>query len=137
MKLKPEKIVIVFVFAIAALAAVPSLQRHRQHERLTDGVSALSRYAAEMEHFYLEHGRYDTSASECGVRPPANTRFLSFSCRTNGESYIVTLRGVGALEGYEYVLDDSTQPQRTVRFAGTEVNAKCWLSTESRCFTRG
>jgi Tfp pilus assembly protein PilE len=136
-RLKPEKIVIVFLFAAGALAAIPSLQRHRQHERLTDGVSALARYSAEMESFYLEHARYDNSESSCGVRPPANTQFLSFSCRTDGESYTLTLRGVGALEGYEYVLDGSSQPRKTVRFAGTEVHANCWLSSESRCFTRG
>jgi Tfp pilus assembly protein PilE len=132
-----QRFVIAFVFAMVALAAVPQLQAHRKRERLTDGVSALARYAADMERFYLANGRYDNTDSSCGVRPPANTEFLSFSCRTEGDTYSVTLRGVSALEGYEYVLDGSTQPRKTVRFAGAKVHANCWLSSESSCFTRG
>lgn len=130
-----EKIVIVVAFAVLAMAAVPTLQRHRERERLTDGVSALARYASEMERFYLEHGRYGEAQSGCGVPPPANTHFLSFSCRTDGESFIAAVRGMGALAGYEYVVDASSQPRRTVRFGGATVNASCWLRSASSCYS--
>jgi Tfp pilus assembly protein PilE len=122
------------LFAVLALAAVPHLKQQKQRERLTDGVSLLSLYAVEMERYFLDHGRYDSAGSDskCGVSPPANTQFLSFSCKTDGETYVATVRGVGALEGYEYVLDDSSR--KTVRFAGAPVHANCWLRTESSCY---
>jgi len=128
-----DKIVILVVFTIVALAAVPSLQRHRQQERLTDGVSALSRYALEMERFHLQNGHY--GETDCGVSPPANTAFLSFSCQVDGDSYVATVRGIGALEGYEYALDDSMQPRKTVRFAGARVHRNCWLKTAGSCYS--
>lgn len=120
------------VFAILALSAVPHLQKQRQRARLTDGVSLLSQYAVEMERFYLQNNRYDNASSGCAVPTPASTSFLTFSCRTDGETYVATVRGVGALDGYEYVLNDSSR--KTVRFAGAAVHANCWLRTESSCY---
>jgi hypothetical protein len=86
-----------------------------------------------MERFYLDHGRYDNAAAHCGVTPPADTEFLSFSCRTSGTSYTATLHGIGALAGYEYVLDDSARPQRTLQFEGAPVSKNCWLTHSGNC----
>ena len=130
-----EKVVIVAVLAIVSMMAVPNLKRQRERAVLTDGVIALARYSVEMERFNLVNGSYGKAQPACGVQPPTSSKLLSFSCRTDGDSYAVTLRGIGALDGYEYILDTSSRPRRTERYAGAPVHARCWLKNSSNCYS--
>ena len=130
-----EKVVVVAVLAIVAMMAVPNFQQQRKRAVLTDGVIALARYSVEMERFNLVNGSYGKAQPTCGVQPPTSNKLLSFSCRTDGDSYAVTLRGIGALDGYEYILDTSSRPRRTERYAGAPVHARCWLKNTSNCYS--
>jgi Tfp pilus assembly protein PilE len=120
------------IFVILVTFAAPSCTRHFQKSRLTQGVQTLSKYEVEMENYFLDNGAYGED-NACGVSPPAASEFFAFSCKADGEDFTATLTGIGALEGYRYVLDTSAKPHKTVLFEGQTVTNACWLTRDSHC----
>jgi Tfp pilus assembly protein PilE len=120
------------IFVILVTIAAPSCTRHFQKGRLDQGVHSLSRFQLAMETYYLDHGAYG-EGNACGVALPANSEFFAYSCKTDGEDFTATLSGVGALDGYRYVLDTTSKPHKTVLFEGQKVTNACWLTRDSHC----
>jgi Tfp pilus assembly protein PilE len=126
-----QHLVISVVFVILVTIAAPSCTAHFQKSRLTEGVQGLSKYELAMESYYLAHESYGEDA--CGVTPPVSSDVFAYSCTTDGEDFTATLMGRGALEGYQYVLDTSAKPHKTVLFGGTRVSNACWMTRDAHC----
>jgi Tfp pilus assembly protein PilE len=127
-----QHLIVSIIFVILVTIAAPSCTRHFQKGRLDQGVQSLSKYQLEMESYYVDHGAYGEDDA-CGVSLPANSEFFAYSCKTDGEDFTATLSGMGALEGYQYVLDTSSKPHKTVLFEGQKVSNACWLTRDSHC----
>jgi Tfp pilus assembly protein PilE len=127
-----QHLIVSVIFVILVTIAAPSCTHHFQKARLTEGVQSLGKYQVAMETFYLDHGAYGEDDA-CGVALPSNSEFFAYSCSTDGQEFTATLSGIGALEGYRYVLDTTSKPHKTVLFEGEKVSNACWLTRDSHC----
>jgi Tfp pilus assembly protein PilE len=128
-----QQLTVSVIFVILVTIAAPSCTAHFQKGRLTEGVQTLSKYELAMETYYLANGAYGEDDA-CGVSLPSSSELFTYACETDGEDFTATLKGHGALEGYQYVLDTSARPHRTVMFAGNQVsNGTCWMTREAHC----
>lgn len=128
-----QQLVVSVIFVILVTIAAPSCTRHFQKGHLSEGVQSLSKYELAMESYYLANGAYGDEEA-CGVSLPSTSELFTYACETDGEDFTATLKGKGALEGYQYVLDTSAKPHKTVMFDGSRVSSNaCWMTREAHC----
>lgn len=124
-----ELMIAVAIVGILAAVVYPSYTSYVRRGKIAAALGELSAVRVRLEQYYQDNRNYGSTASTCGVAMPGSTGF-SFTCAwgpgATSQSFLVTATGAGDLAGYVYTVNETDQ-QRTVQFAGTTVNAACWI----------
>lgn len=124
-----ELMVAVAIAAIIAVFALPSYRDHLLRSYIPEAGSGLQLSALRLEQYYQDHRSY-LNGNACGVALPTSQRF-SFSCASpaDGQSFVLTATGTGAMAGFAYTIDQQGQTRTTALPAewGT-APLDCWVA---------
>jgi type IV pilus assembly protein PilE len=121
------------VLVLLAATAVPVFTDYLRRSKLTDAFTTMATYRTRMDHAFQDENSYGVDGA-CAIPAPPTSSYFSFVCKLGeeGNSYVMTASGVGAMDGYAYSIDDGGN-QRTTAFPGAVVPATCWLSRKGDC----
>lgn len=137
-----EMMIVVAIVAILAAVALPSYRSYVRRGQLPESITGLSDFRIKMEQFYQDNRSYGAAACADGANSPPWASFaptgaqhFGFKCALtdNGQGYLITASGNGALtSGYSYSLDQNNN-KVTITFEGNAVNRTCWLMRGDEC----
>jgi type IV pilus assembly protein PilE len=116
------------IAAIIAAFAVPPYRDHTLRSYLPEMSSGLQLSALRLEQYYQDHRSY-VNGAECGITLPRSERFL-FSCNASadGQSFVLTAAGRGAMAAFAYTIDQLDQTQTTSLPEGWGTAPQdCWV----------
>ncbi|BBI98914.1 hypothetical protein FGKAn22_06070 [Ferrigenium kumadai] len=117
----------VAVIAILASIAIPAYGKYVLSSKLSESFAVLGDYRLKMEQFNQDNRSYTDplNANNCGVAPPAASKYFSFSCTiaASGTQFTATASskagtGMGSAADYSYSIDQAGV-QNTLTFAGS------------------
>ena len=127
-----ELMVALTIAAIIAAFAVPAYRDHALRSYLPEMSSGLQLSALRLEQYYQDNRSY-RNGTACGITLPSSERFL-FSCSvpTDGQSFLLTATGSGAMAGFAYTIDQQGQT-RTISLpvAWGAAPLDCWVMKRS------
>lgn len=137
-----EVMIVVAIVAILAAVALPSYRSYVRRGQLPESVTGLSDFRVKMEQFYQDNRNYGTAACADGANAPpwanfapAGAQHFGFKCTLtdNGQGYLITATGNGALtSGFSYSLDQNNS-RVTITYEGNAANKACWLMRGDEC----
>jgi len=123
-----ELMVVLAIAAIIAAFALPAYRDHALRSNLPEVSSSLQLGALRLEQYYQDHRSY-SNGTECGITLPSSERF-SFSCSVpkDGQSFVLTATGSGAMAGFAYTIDQQGQTRTTsLPNAWGTAPLECWV----------
>lgn len=123
-----ELMVALAIATFIAAFAVPSYRDHALRGQLPEMSSALQLGALRLEQYYQDFRSYRNGGS-CGITLPGSDRFvLRCTSPDDGQSFLLTARGSGALTDFAYTIDHQGQT-RTIALPPTWGPAPrdCWI----------
>lgn len=123
-----ELMVALAIAAFIAAFAVPSYRDHALRGQLPEMSSALQLGALRLEQYYQDFRSY-RNGDLCGITLPDSDRFvLRCTSPDDGQSFLLTARGSGALTDFAYTIDHLGQT-RTIALPPTWGPAlrDCWI----------
>ncbi|MBY0579653.1 MAG: prepilin-type N-terminal cleavage/methylation domain-containing protein [Burkholderiales bacterium] len=132
-----ELMVVVAIIGIIAAIALPIYSSYMVRGKLAEAPSNLATFRIQMEQYYQDNRSYGTAGSTCGngTTPALPTgKNFTYSCvvGTTTDSYTATAAsnagaGLGNSGDYTYTVDSSNN-QKTTKFAGSAVSYNCWIT---------
>ncbi len=148
-----ELMIVIAIIGILARIAIPGYTGYIARGKLVEAGVNLASYRTSMEQYYQDMRTYASTtaavAGTCGVAPPSavgTSDNFTLTCAVTGtvgtatEGFVASAtskagRGLGAVGGYVYTIDDSNL-KITTRFEGAAVAANigtgCWLSKKGQ-----
>jgi type IV pilus assembly protein PilE len=123
-----ELMVALAIAAFIAAFAVPSYRDHALRGQLPEMSSALQLGALRLEEYYQDHRSYRND-KVCGVVLPTSDRFiLSCTSPLDGQSFLLTATGSGALDRFAYTIDHQGQTRTITLPEGWGSTPRdCWI----------
>jgi type IV pilus assembly protein PilE len=138
-----ELMIVVAIVGILAAVAYPSYLEHVQRGKISEATATLADLRVKLEQYYQDNRNYGSDGAKCGgtagppdTRIPAATvagaQSFGYTCASRdgtGQTFLLTATGVAAqgMTGFAFTVDERNN-RRTPTFAGTTVNATCWLT---------
>ena len=123
-----ELMVALSIAAIITAFAMPAYRDHALRSYLPEMSSGLQLSALRLEQYYQDNRSY-RNGTACGITLPSSERFL-FSCSVpeDGQSFLLTATGSGAMAAFAYTIDHQGQT-RTTSLPDTWGTAPldCWV----------
>jgi type IV pilus assembly protein PilE len=123
-----ELMVALSIAAIITAFAMPAYRDHALRSYLPEMSSGLQLSALRLEQYYQDNRSY-RNGTACGITLPSSERFL-FSCSvpTDGQSFLLTATGSGAMADFAYTIDQQGQT-RTISLpvAWGVAPLDCWV----------
>lgn len=125
--------VAVAVIGILAAVSYPNYAEHVRQSRVSDALTLLAQYQLSMEQASQDNGNYGVTT--CAVTVPAATPHFRLSCvlAADGQSFVATAAGIGAMAGYTYVINEEGAKQTTAYAGAAALPAACWLTRKAGC----
>jgi len=131
-----ELMIVVAVIGILAAIALPNYVEYVRNGKASEATSLLSQLNLKLERYYSDQTppTYDSGGGVCGITlPPANAKYFTYACVTDGQTYTLTATGVAAedMDGYSYTIN-----HRGVKSSDLPdgSSAACWrMKTGSSC----
>lgn len=127
-----ELMVVVAIIGIVTAIALPMYSSYLARGKLTEAGTNLANFRIQMEQYYQDNRSY-ASGSACGVALPTG-KYFTYSCTVGSttDSYTATAAsnagvGLGNSGDYTYTVDSSNN-QKTTKFAGSAVSYSCWIT---------
>jgi type IV pilus assembly protein PilE len=91
-----------------------------------------------MEQFYQDNRTYDGAGlGNCGATAPALQQYFNFTCRSAGQTYLVTATGArGRVANFVFTIDQQNTRQTTNTAAGwapAAMPAPCFVTRKGSC----
>lgn len=135
-----ELMLVVAVIGILASIAVPAYTDYVLRGKLVEASAQLSDMRVKLEQSYQDNRHYGSTATACGVTPPAapNVKYFTFTCtwRTgiapaktsdnSSQSFLVKATGIAATPtaGFEYTIDQDNAKTSVTPWGN---GASCWV----------
>lgn len=132
-----ELLVVVAIIGIISAIALPIYSSYMVRGKLAEAPTNLANFRIQMEQYYQDNRSYGTAGGTCGngTTPALPTgKYFSYSCTVGSttDSYTATAAsnanmGIGNAGDYTYTVDSSNN-QKTTKFAGSSVSYSCWIT---------
>lgn len=127
-----ELMVTVAIIGILAAIALPSYGQYLQRTRISAAQTDAMVFVNRLESSFQSSGRYGANGN-CSLTPPDNDFFdLTCTPSADGRGFLLELTGAGALQGFEFSIDQSGNRQ-TSQFSGNAVTLNCWAVRSAQC----
>jgi type IV pilus assembly protein PilE len=136
-----ELMIVIAIIGILAAIAVPNYNDYITRSRTAEAVAGLSDAKVRMEQYFQDNRFYNTdgtAATTCGITVPA-TRFFTFTCATsgaNGQAYIWTATGGGAMTGFSYTVNQVNARGSAIAAGAAwpaATGTGCWMTSKGGC----
>jgi type IV pilus assembly protein PilE len=126
-----ELMITVAIIAILAAIALPNYTQYVVRGKIAEATSELSQWRNRMERFYQDNRAFTDG---CAATAPAGTKYFTYTCAADAQTYTLTATGIAAqgVNGYVYTIDENNA-KATTQFAGTAVTATCWQTKQGSC----
>lgn len=126
-----ELMITLAIIAILASIALPNYTAHVVRGKIAEATSELSQWRNRMERYYQDNR---TFTDGCADTEPTGTRYFTYTCAAEDQTYTLSATGVAAqgVNGYAYTIDESNV-KATTQFAGAAVAAACWQTKQGSC----
>ena len=132
-----ELLVVVAIIGLISAIALPIYGSYVARGKLAEASTNLANFRIQMEQYYQDNRVYGTAGGTCGsgTIPALPTgKYFTYGCVVGSttDSYTATATsnagvGLGNSGDYTYTVDSSNN-QKTTKFAGTSVNYACWIT---------
>jgi len=129
-----EVMIVVAIVGILAAIAIPNYSDYLRRGRLAEAAANLAGHRVKMEQFYQDNRTYAAACNAGnGAAAPATTENFSYGCNiaADGQSYVVSATGQGALSGFVFTIDQSNGRTTVVTgaaaAAGYASSGTCWI----------
>lgn len=132
-----ELLIAVAVVGILTTIALPSYRDYLVRGKIPEATTALSTARVQLEQYYQDNRNYGSTASTCGVAPPAATANFTYSCNAGAggtnQTFTLTARGAGSMNGFVYSINETGARQTTGLPTGwgsasSASPIACWVS---------
>ena len=126
-----ELMITVAIIAILAAIALPNYTQYVVRGKIAEATSELSQWRNRMERYFQDNRSFEDG---CDATKPAGTKYFTYTCEADKESYTLTATGIAAqgVNGYVYTVDESNA-KATTQFAGAAASASCWQTRAGGC----
>lgn len=126
-----ELMITIAIIAILASVALPSYNSYVARSKIAEATSELSQWRNAVERYYQDNRNYTNVCANTG---PAGTKYFTYTCVSDADTYTLTATGVVAqgMNGYIYTVNQDNQ-KATVRFDNQAVAATCWMTKKGGC----
>lgn len=128
-----ELMVAVAVVGILCAIAYPSYTKYVRQSRATDALATLAQYQLSMEQASQDNGNYGVKS--CAVTVPAASAYFTLSCvlGSDSQTFVATAKGINAMVGHTYTIDEQGTKQTTEFVEASDLPAKCWMTRKGEC----
>ncbi len=128
-----ELLVVVAIIGIVTAIALPIYSSYIVRGKLAEAPADLANFRVQMEQYYQDNRSYAAAGGGCGVANPTG-KYFTYTCAIGAttDSYTATATsnantGLGNSGDYTYTVDSSNS-QKTTKFAGSAVTYSCWIT---------
>jgi type IV pilus assembly protein PilE len=120
-----EVMITVAIVAILSAIALPAYTAYLQRSRVPPALEALSSLATRLEQRFQDTGSY-ANGDACGATLPTTENFeIECELSDDGQGFLATATGSGAVDGYAYTLNHQGVRRTTAHPKG-EPDADGW-----------
>ncbi len=134
-----EVMIVVAIVAILSAIVLPSYKGYVVRGRLSEATSKIAGLRGQMEQYFQDNRKYGTSGVSCGIpTAPNNSTYFTFSCyltndpaattQTDDQSFVLHAVGIGAMAGYAFTIDQSSNKTTTAFVGAPSMPVSCWIS---------
>lgn len=124
-----EVMITVAIISILAAVALPAYGTYVMRGRIPDAVSGLASEQVQMEQYFQDNKKYDTTAPGCAS---ASSKYFTFTCAATATTYTLKATGTGPMAGFVYTVTESNSKASTVDTtvapAGWTGSTTCWIT---------
>lgn len=122
-----EVMIVVAIVAILAAIALPSYSEYIKRGQIVEGITPLADMGAKMEQHFQDKRKYDGACEASSIAPaPADTSRFRYGCSPDATTFTVTATGRGAMDGFEFTLNEKGERTTTGAAAGWTKGTGCW-----------
>lgn len=127
-----ELMVTIAIIAILASIALPNYNAYVTRSKIAEAPSELSKWRNAVERYYQDNRSYTGVCA--GTSAEAGTKYFTYSCVSDAQTYTLTATGVAAqgMNGYVYTINQNNE-KKTTQFANEASTATCWLTKKGSC----